>query len=224
MRILKLLQWGLMLLVLSAAASNAVAASPAPPADMSRTQALKALEDKSAEARFAAVLRLAEIGTMADADKLALHLRDDNEQIRAVTAAAMWQIWSRSGVKAIDDAYQRGVAQMQASQLREALATFSDIIKKQPGFAEAWNKRATVYFMLGEYEASLKDCDEVMKRNHNHFGALSGYGQIYIELGDYKRALTYLAQALKVNPNLPGTHETIQLLQQKLEEKQRNTI
>ena len=191
---------------------------------LSRNQALKALEQASAEARFAAVVRLAEIGTMADADRIALRLRDDNEQVRQVAAESMWLIWSRSGVKAIDAEYQHGVELMQAARLKEAVATFSAIIKKQPAFAEAWNKRATLYYMLGEYQLSLKDCDEVLKRNPNHFGALSGYGQIYIAMSDYKRAIAYLKQALKVNPNLAGTPETIELLQEKLQEKQRNTI
>jgi tetratricopeptide (TPR) repeat protein len=193
----------------------------APP---SRAQALKTIEQPSAQARLAGVARLADIGTMADADHVAKRLHDDDEQVRLLASDALWQIWSRSGVKAIDSQYQRGVQLMQASRLGEAVAVFSEIIKKQPGFAEAWNKRATIYFMLGEYQLSLKDCDEVMKRNRNHFGALSGYGQIYIELRDYKRAIDYLERALKVNPNLPGTSETIELLQEQLQKKQPNMI
>jgi tetratricopeptide (TPR) repeat protein len=210
-----------MLVTLFLFAGIGLAAADTPP---SRTQALKAMEQPSAQARLAGVARLAEIGTMTDADQVAKRLHDDDEQVRLLAADALWQIWSRSGVKAIDSQYQRGVQLMQASRLGEALAVFSDIIKKQPGFAEAWNKRATIYFMLGEYQLSLKDCDEVMKRNRNHFGALSGYGQIYVELGDYKRAIDAFERALKVNPNMPGTSETIELLQEQLHKKQRNMI
>jgi tetratricopeptide (TPR) repeat protein len=217
MSIAKYLRLCLILLMWSTAAG---AADNTP----TRAQALKALEQPSVQARLEGATRLAEIGTMADADRLAQRLRDEDEQVREVAAAAMWHIWSRSGVKAIDSAYQRGVELMAASRLDEALAVFSDIIKKQPAFAEAWNKRATIYYLLGEFEMSLKDCAEVMKRNPNHFGALSGYGQIYARMGDYKRAITYFERALKVNPNLAGTQETIHLLQQKLDEKQRNTI
>ena len=189
-----------------------------------RAQALKALEEPSAQARLAAVVRLAEVGTMLDADRVALRLHDDDEQVRWVAGVSMWQIWSRSGVKAIDSQYQRGVQLMEAAQLQEALATFSDIIKKQPTFAEAWNKRATLYYMMGEYQLSLKDCDEVLKRNRNHFGALSGYAQIYTELGDFKRALSYFERALQVNPNLPNAQSTWQLLQDQLAKKARNTV
>ncbi len=190
----------------------------------SRAQALKALDLPSAQARLAAVVRLAEVGTMLDADLVAQRLRDEDEQVRLVAGAALWQIWSRSGSKAIDSQYQRGVQLMEAAQLREAVNTFSDIIKKQPAFAEAWNKRATLYYMMGEYQLSLKDCDEVLKRNRHHFGALSGYAQIYTELGDFKRAIDYFERALKVNPNLPNAESTLKFLQDKLAQKDRNTV
>ena len=189
-----------------------------------RAQALKALDQPSVEERLAAVLRLAEVGTMADADRVALRLHDDNAQVRQVASVALWQIWSRSGSKAIDSQYQRGVQLMEAAQLKEAISTFSDIIKKQPTFAEAWNKRATLYYMMGEYQLSLKDCDEVLKRNRHHFGALSGYAQIYTELGDFKRALDYFERALKVNPSLPNAESTLRFLQDKLARKERNTV
>ena len=189
-----------------------------------RAQTLKAIEQPSAEVRRAAVQRLGEIGTMADADRLVARLRDEDERVRLFATASMWQIWSRSGDRAIDASYQRGLQQMEMSKMEEAVATFSEIIRKKPSFAEAWNKRATIYYLLGKFELSIKDCDEVIKRNSNHFGALSGYGQIYINLGDFERALTYFERALKVNPNLPGASTTIQLLRQQLLEKQRKTI
>lgn len=207
---------------LSSAASQAQVAVAGKEA--TRAQALKALDQPSAQARLAAVVRLAEVGTMLDADRVALRLHDDDAQVRRVASASLWQIWSRSGSKAIDSQYQRGVKLMEAGQLKEAVSAFSDIIKKQPTFAEAWNKRATLLYMMGEYQLSLKDCDEVLKRNRHHFGALSGYAQIYTELGDFKRALGYFEQALKVNPSLPNAASTLQFLQDKLAQKERNTV
>ena len=190
----------------------------------SRAQALKALEQPSAPARLAAVVRLAEVGNMADADRVALRLHDDNAQVSRAAGASLWQIWSRSGSKSIDSQYQRGVQLMEAGQLKAAVSAFTDIIHKQPAFAEAWNKRATLYYMLGDYPMSLKDCDEVLKRNRHHFGALSGYAQIYTELGDFKRALGYFERALKVNPGLSNAESTLQFLQEKLAKKERNTV
>lgn len=189
-----------------------------------RAQALGFLEQPSSDARRAGVVRLGEIGTMADADRLVARLHDVDGQVRLLATVAMWQIWSRSGDPAVDLLYQRGIDQMETSRLAEAVATFSDIIRRKPSFAEAWNKRATLYYLMGEFDLSLKDCAEVIKRNPNHFGALSGYGQIYLHLGDLERALTYFERALKVNPNLPGASDTVLLLRQKLQSQQPRTV
>jgi len=191
---------------------------------LTHAQALKAITQPAAPARLAGVERLGDIGTMADADRLVARLADADAQVRQAAEVAMWRIWSRSGDAAIDALYQRGVRQMQASEWNEALATFSAIIQRKPAFAEGWNKRATIYYLLGEYELSLKDCDEVLKRNRNHFGALSGYGQIYLNQGEFERAMTYFERALKVNPNLPNAAAVIRWLEQQLDEMRRRTI
>jgi tetratricopeptide (TPR) repeat protein len=207
--------------LLALAASMPLAAADKP---LTRVQALRAIEQPAAAARRAAAARLGEVGTMADADRLVARLNDDDAQVRQLTEAAMWRIWSRSGDRAIDALQLRGVEQMEAGQLPQALLTFSEIIRRKPSFAEGWNKRATIYYLLGQYELSMKDCDEVLKRNPNHFGALSGYGQMFITLGDFERAINYLERALKVNPNLPGAAATIRLLEQQLEQTRRKTI
>jgi tetratricopeptide (TPR) repeat protein len=195
----------------------------AAPDEPTRDQALTALEQTSVKDRFLAVKRLGEIGNMDDANRIAKRLHDDDLRVRLVAADSMWKIWSRSDDPVVDALYQRGVQEMAAGQLREAVATFTSIIQKKPTFAEAWNKRATVHFMMEEWALSLKDCDEVMQRNPHHFGALSGYGQIYLNLGDFANALTYFERALTVNPSLPGLAETILLLRQKVQQKQRNS-
>src|SRR5256885_993429 len=95
-------------------------------------------------------------------------------------------------------------AQPERPSRTEALAAFTRVIELKPGFAEGWNKRATAYFLAGEYRRSLKDCDEVIKRNPQHFGVLSGFGQIYLQLDQPEKALEYFRRALAVNPNLEG--------------------
>ena len=209
---------------LLAASVHAAGDSIAAAAQLNRGQALQALKSSSPRVRMEAVARLGAVGTMADADRLVGRLYDADEEVRQLTGAALWQIWSRSGDKSIDALYQQGVAQMESSKLREAVDTFTAIIAKRPSFAEAWNKRATLYYLLGELDLSLKDCDEVIKRNRNHFGALSGYAQIYLQRGDLDRAKTYFGRALKVNPNLQGVPDVIEQLQDKQEQKRRNSI
>jgi tetratricopeptide (TPR) repeat protein len=76
--------------------------------------------------------------------------------------------------------------------------------------------------MLGEYAKSAADCDEVLKRNPQHFGALSGYGMIWLRLDQPARALERFEQALAVNPNLESVRETIELLRALLLQQRRN--
>ena len=202
----------------------ALLASAAAAAPLTRAQAIAALAQPDAAARSAGVDRLAEIGWMVDANRVLERLGDTDPRVQTAAATAVWQIWGRSGDPKIDQLFSRGLEQMQASALGDALATFNEIVRRKPAFAEGWNKRATIYFLLGENEKSLKDCDEVLKRNPNHFGALSGYGQIYLSMGDLEQAVVYLERALKVNPNLDGASATIRLLRQQLQEKQNRTI
>ena len=188
----------------------------------------KALADlrrtEDAEARRAAVRALADTGVMADLPAMAQALRDSDPQVRALTESAMWEVWSRSGDAETDALFSRGVEQLQTRELNEAVQTFTRVIARRPDFAEAWNKRATAYFVLGEYQKSLADCDQVMSRNPYHWGALSGYGMIYVELDQPGRAVEYFEKALAVNPNLTSVQQAIETLKALLLQRRREMI
>jgi tetratricopeptide (TPR) repeat protein len=207
----------LLRLATAALACSAATLHTAQAADetMTREQALQGLQRPDGRARLAAVERLAEIGGMPDADRLVARLRDSEPEVRQSAQQAMWRIWSRSGDPAIDREFAQGLAHMQAQAFHRALAVFDGIVQRMPAFAEGWNKRATLYFLLGEHDKSLKDCDEVLKRNPNHFGALSGAGQIHLQLGHPEQALAFFKRALQVNPNLAeNLGPAIELLEQ----------
>ncbi|NIO39910.1 MAG: tetratricopeptide repeat protein [Burkholderiales bacterium] len=106
---------------------------------------------------------------------------------------------------------------MRRGQLASAIGSFSALIGLAPDFTEAWNKRATVYFLIGEDDRSIADCEEVLQREPNHFGALSGYGQLMLRKRDYERALGYFERALTVNPNLQGVSENIEALKRAID-------
>lgn len=205
------------LLALLALTLSAGAAFPAPPA--SREQALAALEDPVTERRAEAVVWIANHGRMDDTQLLLKRLHDESPFVRGYAERGLWLLWSRSGDGDIDRAMARGVEQMEAGQLAEAIATFSDVIRRRPAFAEGWNKRATVHYLAGEYRKSLADCDEVVKRNPHHFGALSGYGQIHFQLQEYDKAIAWWRRALEVNPNMVGVEINIKGAEQLLKEK-----
>ncbi len=177
-----------------------------------------------AERRAEAVAWIASHGRMADQPLLLKRLRDDNEFVRGFAEQALWRLWSRSGDAAIDRLMAEGVERMQAARFTEAIATFSEVIRRKPAFAEGWNKRATIHFLAGDYKRSLADCDEVMKRNPYHFGALSGYGQIHFALEQYEQALAYWRRALQVNPNMQGVELNVEGVEQLLKDKRGRTI
>jgi tetratricopeptide (TPR) repeat protein len=204
--------------VVAAACAGGVAGA----APLTRAEALKALEQPDAAARLAAIERLGEIGTGTDVDRVLDRLSDADARLRSAAAAATWQIWSRSGDPAIDKLFARGVEQMQDAALPDALATFATIVRRKPAFAEGWNKRATIYFLLGKYSESLKDCDQVLKRNPKHWGALSGAGQIHLQLGHPEQALDFFRRAVAINPNLEGPAEMIPVLEELLRESRPN--
>lgn len=216
---------GLALLLLAALATAPAGAPGDPAAPPPREQALRWLahpDDVMLRRRGAE--RLAAAGTMADVPTLVQALRDSDAVVRALAERALWEVWSRSGDEEVDRLLALGIEQMQQQAGEAAVATFSEVIRRRPEFAEGWNKRATVYYLLGEYQKSLADCDEVVKRNPHHFGALSGYGMIYLRLGQPARALEYFERALAINPNLHSVRETAEAIREHLIQRRRDTI
>lgn len=192
--------------------------------DETRKLAITHTQSPDADVRLAACAVLAEVGKHEDLPLLQSRLFDEDDRIRGTAEAAIWRIWSRSGDAATDQLFERGLTQMRDGHLRSAVDTFNRVIAMRPGFAEAWNKRATVYFLLGEDELSLKDCDEVLKRNPQHFGVLAGYGQIYLRKGDLQRAVDYFEQALAINPNMVGVQASIDAIHEIMVKRGRRFI
>jgi len=191
---------------------------------LTREEALSQITAPDVETRRRATVWMGEVGTADDLPAVFRLLRDPDDLVRALTENSIWQIWSRSGDPAVDQLFAVGVEQMNHGEAQAAIATFSEIIRRKPEFAEGWNKRATMYFLVGEYDKSLQDCDEVIKRNPQHWGVLSGYGQIYVQLDKPEEALVYFQRALAVNPNLRQVERMIEQLKQIVIEKRKGTI
>ena len=117
-------------------------------------------------------------------------------------AAALWEMWHRSGDERLDGLLREGIRAMERGDLPEADAVFTRLIAAAPGFAEGWNKRATVRYLAGDYAGSVADCRETLVRNPNHFGALSGQGLCHLALGEHREAADLFRRALAVHPHL----------------------
>jgi tetratricopeptide (TPR) repeat protein len=101
---------------------------------------------------------------------------------------------------------------MQQHELKTSVETFTRLIDIAPDLSEAWNKRATAYWLLGNFPASLSDICETIKREPRHFGAYSGLGMIRAEMGEYPRAVAAFELARKYNPHIAGIDDEIDRL------------
>lgn len=193
-------------------------------ADPSLEESLRLLRSGAVEERREAVVRLAESGDMAVAPALVGALRDEDPGVRQLAELALWQIWSRSGDAAVDQLLLEGIALMEARRLPEAVEKFNEVIARALAFAEGWNRRATAYYLMGEFEKSLADCEEVVSRNPHHFGALAGFGLNYVQLGQLEKALPYFERALDVNPNMTGVEQAVREIREILRQRRREMI
>jgi tetratricopeptide (TPR) repeat protein len=129
---------------------------------------------------------------------------------------AIWQRWMESGDARIDAQLLRGVQAMARREHRAALAIFDAIVSTAPGFAEGWNKRATLHWLLGDHPASLRDIDRTLELEPRHFGALSGLAMIHQAHGRIFEALDALEKIARIHPHLPGLAERIRALERGL--------
>ena len=124
----------------------------------------------------------------------------------------IWRIWTQHGDTELNEQMTIGQAAMSVNRLVTALGVFSTIINADPDFAEGWNKRATVYYLMGKVPESLEDVEHTLALEPRHFGALSGRGLLYMETGDYSLAIQAFEEALAVNPFLPSLERRINQL------------
>ncbi|MDA0341276.1 MAG: tetratricopeptide repeat protein [Proteobacteria bacterium] len=152
-----------------------------------------------------------------DLDKLFAVLQTSDDPTALSNAhEEIWQRWIDNDVQDFAALMQQGVVLMNRRQLDAALTVFDDLVEIAPGYAEAWNKRATVHFLLGNLADSIADVDATLDLEPRHFGALSGLGQIELQRGDPEAALAAFEAALRVHPYLPGTREIVDRLRRDL--------
>ena len=117
---------------------------------------------------------------------------------------AIWEQWTMVPDLGQRRLMMKGIAEMQQQELQTAVATFTTLIEQAPQISEAWNKRATIYWLLGNFKASIADICETVKREPRHFGAYSGLGMIRAQMNEPARAAAAFEQARKHNPHIAG--------------------
>jgi len=131
--------------------------------------------------------------------------------------ARIWAIWLRTPSDTAALLMVRAKAAVDAKQNDIAIKLLDSVIKLRPDYTEAWNRRATLYYMQDDYGRALADIQQVLIREPRHFGALTGLGMIMEELGDEKRALDTYRKALAINPHLDKVPERVRKLSEKIE-------
>ena len=137
----------------------------------------------------------------------------------------IWKIWSthpssdRKGYR-LTELLAQGSSLMAEKKLNKAYEIFSQIILVDPNWSEAWNKRATVLYLLGKYQQSQKDIDEVLKLEKRHFGALSGQGLVQTELKNYEKAINSYKEVQKIYPSMQAPKVMIPRLKKLIKDQE----
>ena len=128
-------------------------------------------------------------------------LSAENYQDAEIIEQSIWESWNIHPEKqSLTNKLANGTQSMNKNNYDTALELFTEVIKEDPKWAEAWNKRATLLFLIGNYSQSLMDIEKVLDLEPRHFGALSGRAQIYLSYNQYEKALEDLKKAKSIYP------------------------
>ena len=143
------------------------------------------------------------------------NLREVSEPAEAASIESqIWAIWLETSDLTAGSLIQTGIDAMRRGEHRAALKTFDRVVAIAPDFAEGWNKRATVHYLVGNLDQSLKDIATTLNLEPRHFGALSGRGLVYVKLNDLERALVSFEAALAVSPQMVGPRINAEAIRQ----------
>ena len=153
-------------------------------------------------------------------DKLFNELKNTNSKLSEEIEQKIWNIWSTHPTdQNLTSILSQGSELVLSQKYAEAVHIFTSVIKIDPTWAEAWNKRATVLYLLEDYEGSQKDIDEVLKLEQRHFGALAGQGLVNIKLKNYEKAIKSYQQALEIYPSMKSPEIMIKQIEALIKEE-----
>jgi tetratricopeptide (TPR) repeat protein len=125
-------------------------------------------------------------------------------------------LWMQSGIQQVNSMMKLGVEALEMENYDVAIMAFNEVIRAMPDYPEVWNKRATLWYAIGEYEYALSDIERTLKLEPRHFGALSGKANVYILLKEYDRAREALYQLRDFFPNFPELPRRIDEINEKM--------
>jgi tetratricopeptide (TPR) repeat protein len=153
-------------------------------------------------------------------NRLFNQLKIKDAALTNVTEKKIWEIWStHPHNKDLTKRLAEGSSLVRNKQLSEAINIFTEVIDLDPKWAEAWNKRATVLYMIGDYKASQKDIDKVLELEKRHFGALAGQGLVNIKLENYEKAIESYKKAKEIYPTMQSPEIMIKQIEELIKQE-----
>ena len=136
-------------------------------------------------------------------NKLFDDLKISSESTSFLIEQKIWKLWStHPNDEKLTTLLAEGSAAVNNNQLTEAINIFTKVIELDPNWAEAWNKRATVFYLVGQFQKSQDDIDKVLNLEKRHFGALAGQGLVNIKLKNFEKAIKSYQKALEIYPSM----------------------
>ena len=147
-------------------------------------------------------------------DKLFHELKKNIPSLSPGIAEQIWKLWSTHPTdQKLTSLLDEGSMLVQDQQLNKAIVVFTEAIELDPNWAEAWNKRATVLYMIGEFQKSQDDIDKVLELEERHFGALAGQGMVNIQLKNYEKAIMSYKKAQEIYPSMQSAEIMIKQIE-----------
>ncbi|HUI14668.1 MAG TPA: tetratricopeptide repeat protein [Xanthobacteraceae bacterium] len=146
----------------------------------------------------------------------ALKIAPDAASAKAIENR-IWEAWIESGSDTCDLLMTRVKDAIEEKDYDLAIRLLNSIIAIRPGYVEAWNQRATVYYLKNDYPRAIADIAQVLAREPRQFGALAGLGMMLQDIGDDKDALDAYRKALAIDPHLENIPDAIKTLSEKVE-------
>ena len=144
----------------------------------------------------------------------------NNSNISLKVEQKIWQLWSiHPKNQKLTLMLQEGSRLVGDGKLFKAINIFTETIELDPSWAEAWNKRATVYYLVGEYEKSQNDIDKVLELEKRHFGALAGQGLVNIKLENYEKAIESYKKAKEIYPTMQSPEIMIKQIKELIKQE-----
>ena len=146
---------------------------------------------------------------------LRLQFTDDAREIRELESQ-IWASWLSHPNPDVERLMTAATARMNSGAFSQALRIYSQLIDSFPEYAEAWNKRATLYYILEDFAASISDIEATLALEPRHFGALSGLGLVYVQQGELRKARDAFTRLLAVHPNSINAQQNLQRIENEL--------